>query len=473
MKIVLITHHFPPNYKAGAEQYAYRIAQALRRRGHTMEVVCIESISEGSLEPTCIAQVFEGLVVHRLYLDLKQAPNPIEWSFRNPELGQWVKSFLRTTSPDIVHVNSGYLLGGTVPEVAVELGFPTVFTLHDYWFLCPLHTLLRRDGKICEKPVPLARCVWCLLSEKRRHRLPDIYLKGFLGDLFVQLSQAGKLANEIMGVAPLLEMMAERKLYLKQVLERIDLVLSPSQFLIDKVMEYGFRPRQIIHLPLGLDKTHLIGHQSHHLSEKLRIGYLGQFAPHKGVHLLLDAYQKLVKHSNSCELILHGKITEATPYERELLEIERNNPTITFAGPYPNTEVGRILNELDVIVVPSIWYENRPAVILEAFAAGRPVVASRIGGITELIKHNENGLLFEVGSAESLTAQLQRLLDEPTLLPQLRSGIEPVPTVEEETATLISLYKSLLSNPQKTNSRPSAPNITVPARTTSHGDMPA
>lgn len=409
-----------------------------------MEVVCIESISEGSLTPTCIAQVFEGLVVHRLYLDLKQAPNPIEWSFRNPELGQWLKDFLQTTSPDIVHVNSGYLLGGTVPEVAVELGFPTVFTLHDYWFLCPLHTLLRRDGKICEKPVPLARCVWCLLSEKRRYRLPDMYLKGILGNLFVQLNRSGKLTSKMVGVVSLLDMMAERRAYLKQVLEKIDLLLSPSQFLIDKLLEYGFKPRQIIHVPLGLDEAHLIGYQSNHHSAKLRIGYLGQFAPHKGVHLLLNAYQQLVKRSASCGLILHGKISGDTPYERELLKIGRNDPTITFAGPYPNTEVGRILDELDVTVVPSVWYENRPAVILEAFATRTPVIAARIGGITELIQHDQNGLLFEVGSEAGLAEQLQRLLDEPDLLAKLRDGIQPVPTVKDEVATLVSLYQSLL-----------------------------
>jgi glycosyltransferase involved in cell wall biosynthesis len=448
MKIVLITHHFPPNYKAGAEQYAYRIAQALRHQGHTMEIVCIESIGEGSLTPTCITQAFEDLVVHRLYLDLKQTPNPVEWGFRNPELGQWFKSFLQTTSPDIVHVNSGYLLGGTVPDVAVELGFPTVFTLHDYWFLCPLHTLLRQDGKICKEPVPLARCAWCLLSEKRRYRLPDIYLKGILGNLFVQLNQSsGKLTNKIMGVAPLLDMMAERRAYLKQVLEKIDLVLSPSQFLIDKTLEYGFKPRRIIHVPLGLDGTHLVTRRSNHHSARIRIGYLGQFAPHKGVHLLLNAYQKLVKRSASCQLILHGRISKGTPYERELLKIGRSDPTITFAGPYPNTEVGQVLNGLDVTVVPSVWYENRPAVILEAFATGTPVIAARIGGITELVQHGQNGLLFEVGSEAELAEQLQRLLDEPDLLAKLRDGIQPVPTVEDEVATLVSLYRELLSAP--------------------------
>jgi glycosyltransferase involved in cell wall biosynthesis len=443
MKIVLITHHFPPNYNAGAEQYAYRVAQGLRRQGHTVEVVCIESVTDGSLIPACTTDTYKDLPVHRLHFDIRQVSDRFEWSFRNPELGCWVRSYLQDACPDVVHINSGYLLGGTVPEAAHELGLPTVLTLHDYWFLCPLHTLLRRDGRICEEPVPPARCVWCSLSEKRRYRLPDTQLEGRLGDTFVKLSQSGTL-TKVMGIEPHLESMAERRVYLKQVLETIDLVISPSRFLIQKVEEYGLKPRQMIYLPFGIEDAHLLSGQTDRPSEKLRIGYLGQFASHKGVHLLLDAFQKLVKLPGSCELVLHGRISEASPYMRKLLRIAENDPAITFAGPYPNSEVGRVLNELDVIVVPSVWYENRPTVIVEALATRTPVIAARLGGMAELIKHNENGLLFETGSVEGLAEQLQRLLDEPALLPQLRDGIQPIPTVNDEVAMLALLYESLL-----------------------------
>jgi glycosyltransferase involved in cell wall biosynthesis len=442
MKIALVTHHFPPSYKAGAEQYAYRIAQELQRQGHKIEIVCVESVTDGSLVPTCATDTYNGLLVHRLHFDITQAPHRFEWSFRNPELGHWVKSFLQRSDPDVAHINSGYLLGGTVPEATRELGLPTVLTLHDYWFLCPLHTLLRRDGKICAGPVSSARCVWCSLSEKRRYRLPDEQLQGRLGDAFARLSQSETIAK-VMGITPQLEMMAERRVYLKRVLEAIDLVISPSRFLIQKVEEYGFKPRQMVCLPFGMENTHLSSHQVNHRLEKLRIGYLGQFTPHKGVHLLLAAFQRLNKTSGSCELILHGKISGRSTYERKLLRIAKNDPAITFAGPYPNSEVGRVLNDLDVIVVPSVWYENRPTVIIEALATRTPVVATRLGGMAELVKHNQNGLLFEVGDVEGLKEQLQHLLDTSTLLSQLRDGIQPVPTVEEEVTTLVSLYKSL------------------------------
>jgi glycosyltransferase involved in cell wall biosynthesis len=453
MKIALITHHFPPNYNAGAEQYAYRIAQELRRQGHTIEVVCIESITDGSLTPTCTTDHYHELSVHRLHFDIRKAPNQFEWSFRNPELGHWIGLFLRRTRPDLVHINSGYLLGGAVAEAAFGRNIPTVLTLHDYWFLCPLITLLRADGEICEEPVPPARCVWCSLSERRRYRLPDKGLGSCLGDAFVRLSRSEKMAK-IMGISSHLELISERRRYLKQILESIDAVISPSQFLIQKVEEYGFQPRQVVYLPFGLDKTHLSHTGPSTPRTKFRIGYLGQFAPHKGVHLLLAAFRKLTKRPGSCELTLRGRISDATPYERKLLRIARRDPAITFAGPYPNHEVGQVLNDLDVIVVPSVWYENRPTVIVEAHATQTPVVAARLGGMAELIRHNENGLLFEAGSVEDLTEQLHRLLNEPTLLSQLRSGIQPVPTVEEETATLMSIYGSLISSPREANPPP-------------------
>ena len=241
MKVVLAIHHFPPRFDAGAEQYAYRIAQALHRRGYEVDVVCIESITEGSLVPNCRTETYEDLTVHRLTFDVRQAPNQFEWSFRNPELGRWFDAFLARTRPDVVHVNSGYLLGGTVPEAAFSRGLPTVLTLHDYWFVCPIITLLRQDGKICEGPVPPAACVWCSLSRRRRFRWPDHGLNSRLGDAFVGLCRSGTMAR-VLGVAPDLELIEERRAYLRQVMERFDVVISPSRFLIQKMEEYQYCP---------------------------------------------------------------------------------------------------------------------------------------------------------------------------------------------------------------------------------------
>lgn len=441
MKIALLTHHFPPRFKAGGEQYAYRVAHGLHRCGFTVEVVTIESVTEGEPYPACRTDHNQGFPVHRLFYSLRDVPHPFEWSYRNPQLGSWIKTYLAQYKPDIVHVNSGYLLGGTVPEAAFALGIPTVLTLHDYWYVCPQITLLQRNGRLCSEPVPETTCTWCLLSAKRRYRLPDQWTKGQLTDAFVRLNQLSENVPALTRTKVLQTQIQERRVYLQEVFAQFDLVISPSQFLLEKIATYGLTTRRAVHLPIGLDNTHLfVAEAPNPTSYALRLGYLGQIVPHKGVHLLIEAFQRLNKPNGTCQLILNGTLSPDDAYQRKILHQVKNDPDIVLAGSYPNSEVGQILQQLDVVVVPSTWYENYPVVIIEALATKRPVIAARLGGMAELITHEKNGLLFTVDDVADLTYQLQRLLDNPNLLRQLRANIEPTPQFDEELTRLIDYY---------------------------------
>ncbi len=445
MKIALLTHHFPPRFRAGGEQYAYRLAHGLHRRGFTVEVVTIESITEGELYPTCHTDTQEGFPVHRLFYNLHDVTNPFEWSYRNPQLGAWIKAYLERTQPDLVHVNSGYLLGGTVAEAAFALGLPTVLTLHDYWFICPQITLLQRNGRICHEPVSEATCAYCILSTKRRFRLPDQWTNGRVTDAFVRLNQFD-LTAQLTGTADLQAQVQDRRDYLQQVFAQFNLVLTPSRFLLQKMNQYEMTTQRLVHLPIGLEACH---HQAiepvvNH-AQQLRFGYLGQIVPHKGVHLLIEAFQRLKKQPGSCKLILYGEISAQDSYQQKLQAQTSHNPDIVYAGPYRNQDVGQVLSQVDVVVVPSVWYENYPVVILEALAQKTPVVATDLGGITELVTHDRDGLLFPVGDVGALTKQLQRLLDEPELLARLRQGIGSMPQLEDELTTLIGYYRELVA----------------------------
>jgi glycosyltransferase involved in cell wall biosynthesis len=108
-------------------------------------------------------------------------------------------------------------------------------------------------------------------------------------------------------------------------------------------------------------------------------------------------------------------------------------------------EISQVYRDLHVVVVPSLWPENCPNVIIEAFAHGVPVVATNVGGIPELVRHESNGLLFERGDAEGLASQLRRLLTEPGLLRRLSSGIESVKSVDQEVDEIEALYYSAIS----------------------------
>jgi glycosyltransferase involved in cell wall biosynthesis len=173
----------------------------------------------------------------------------------------------------------------------------------------------------------------------------------------------------------------------------------------------------------------------------LRVGYIGQLTPHKGVFDLVGAVRRLHVDTNTLHLSLHGDPAAAWPAHRQQLErAMAGDARITLAGPFDNRDIRNVHAGLDVLVVPSRWYENSPNVILEAFACGTPVITANLGGMAELVEDGVNGLLFEPGDVEDLARCLRRVAEEPELLDRLRAGIPPVRTIEEEMDELLALY---------------------------------
>lgn len=99
---------------------------------------------------------------------------------------------------------------------------------------------------------------------------------------------------------------------------------------------------------------------------------------------------------------------------------------------------------MDCLVVPSLWYENSPLVIQEAYGVGVPVVASRLGALTEKVEDGRMGRLFEAGNVDDLSSVLQTLVDNPHFLAQMAEQITPAPLMNQHAAHLLSLYDHLL-----------------------------
>jgi glycosyltransferase involved in cell wall biosynthesis len=441
MKICIATHHFPPKYIGGAEQYAFRLARHLLRDGHEVEVVTIDSITQGRLEPDSRMDCYEGLTVHHLSFDLQKAERPFPLLYRNPYLGAWFRRYFEGYQPDLLHINSGYLLSGSVIEEGKAAGIPTALTLHEYWFLCPLHTLLRTNGMVCEEPVSPARCKWCLMGEKRRYRMVDEKTSGRVGNLFVRAAAVPGFKQRIEKDA-LVQEIAGRKPYLQRVYTMIDLVISPSKFLIEKMEAYGFHHSNCVYLPYGLENIPDQVPAKEREPGRLRVGYLGRISKEKGVDVLIRAVRAIPKANIT--LAVYGHIDMEEPYHRSLLKLAKKDPRIQFRGRYTQSELPMIMQALDATVVPSRWYENRPGTVLEPFAYHTPVVASRLGGMIELIQHNVNGLLFAVNDVDDLSGQLRRLLDEPDLLQTLKKGILPVARVEDEIQQTQQHYQGII-----------------------------
>lgn len=431
MYIHVVVHHFPPRYTAGAEWQAFRTAQGLIERGHQVRVVAVEHVDQGPIDGvTWTDDEFQGVSVRRLSFNRAHVKDLRLFEYRNPWIGAHLRELWAVERPDLVHVVSGYLISGTAFEAAEALGLPTVLTLTDFWWLCPRVTLRRSDGTISTLPLEPWRCVQCLAEEQSVARNLGRWLPGPMRRFWRGQSTAPIEA---------------RQAYLRERFERVARVISPSRFLRDLHVQAGIREDQIIVSRQGIELIdrglHLQATKT--TSDKLRVAYLGQIAHLKGIHVLVEAARQI--DDPRLEVRIYGDLSRFPRYVDELRAAIGDDRRIMLAGAYSDAQgLARILSDTDVIVVPSLWYENSPNVLLEAFAFRTPAIASDFGGMAELVAHGVNGLRFELGNAIDLGRQLRRLLDDPQLLRVLGAGVPAVRSVAEEIDELVRMYADVL-----------------------------
>jgi glycosyltransferase involved in cell wall biosynthesis len=219
----------------------------------------------------------------------------------------------------------------------------------------------------------------------------------------------------------------------------LDKLLVPSRYLAQALVEFGLPADRIAHLPYGFEATRF-GKRPQPLPSTARhFAFLGSVVPHKGVHVLLEAF---AGQPASARLDLCGSLQSAPDYVANLQQRWRH-PGIRFLGELDNDRIPGFLAQVDCLVVPSIWHENAPLVIREAHLAGLPVVASRLGGHVEMLEHG-GGLLYDADSSDALANCLRRLAEEPGLLAALAQTAPPVESLESHIAELVELYSGLL-----------------------------
>ena len=436
MRVVLAVHHFPPQYAGGAEQQAYRTACRLRERGHEVQVICVEDIVSGPADGVSFRDdTYEGLAVRRLSFNLAAAPDPFRWSYDNPWIGQHLREFLPALAPDVVHLVSGYLMSGSTLQAATDLGLCTVVTLTDFWFLCPRINLVRSDDSLCPGAEDPVACALCLRKERRRYRLPDQWSGGLAGRALMDLS---RWSND-----QLVQAVVQRRAYLLAQIQRARAIISPSCFLRDMFQSQGVRHSRFYFSRVGLDMDRWEEAGPVTRGEGLHIGYIGQVARHKGVDVLVEAFLRLrvPQGQPPPQLVIYGNMEQFPAFVRQLRRRVVGRSDVIFAGRFDHAQIRRIHAGLDVLVVPSIWYENSPNVILEAFACGTPVVVTGLGGMAELVSDGVNGFHFPIGNVQELARVLQRFLDEPGLKAALQPGMPPVKTDGEEVTELLDIYQ--------------------------------
>jgi glycosyltransferase involved in cell wall biosynthesis len=436
LKILIAVHHFPPTFRGGAEWRAHRTAKWFQNQGHQVKVICVESIDDSTTSSLHWRdETFDGLAVRRLFLNLAQAPDPARWEYDNPWIEKHLRGYLAEEKPDIFHLISGYLMTASAIKAAKASDTPVILTLTDFWFLCPRITLQRTSGQVCPENTSLD-CVRCEAEKRRRFRLPAQTAPTLMNAMWSGAQALPPVSRRVSQVD-------ERREALRAALGEVDVAICPSEFLQDVYLGKGFKARQMYFLRQGLAHTPREPVKKS-ASSRLRIGYIGQIAAHKGVHVLVEAFRKLESASSQALLKIYGDGQQFPDYYQKLQALAANQPDIQFLGTFDNPQITEIYRDIDILVAPSIWYENSPNVILEAFAHQTPVIASNLGGMAELVTDQQTGFLFAPQDSDDLAQRLHLIIKNPKLLIEMSKNISPPPTLEAEMNQLLQIYQSAL-----------------------------
>lgn len=459
MKILMPVHFFLPDHSAGTEVYTYNIARALQARGHEVEIFCSEKmLSRRSY--TVVEREVDGLPCHVMINNLDH--DDFVETFANPHAERAYERVLRAFGPDIVHVQHLMLLSLGLPRLSRAAGARVVMTLNDFWLFCVrFGQLLLPNGQICQGPNP-PDCEACLQDfqfsqgkpEKAVMRLLQITrdLSGvdlapivyWARDRSTRLTARKKdgPGDAKAGSYALRDNLDLRARKVRRLIEQVDVFLSPSDTVAERCAEWGI-PRSKLRLSrYGIDTTPFEGIE-HDDSEDHRVtfGFVGTLAPHKGVHVLVQAVQKLP--ANACRVLVFGSDAHYTEYGRTLRELALGRD-ITFMGALERQRIGEAFTAIDCLVMPSLWLENSPIVIQEAFAANVPVIASGQGGMAELIVDGRSGRLFPAGDIDALASHMAAVIAAPTTLRKWSVAMDPPRTIEDDAQGLETLYRELL-----------------------------
>jgi glycosyltransferase involved in cell wall biosynthesis len=376
--------------------------------------------------------------VTRLWLSSSDGQNLFRWSYDNPQIGEAVARRIAEHRPDVVHVISGYLVGRPALAAARAAGVPTVLTLMEFYFLCWRLNLLRPTNRLCSGPESAEKCTACWFEQKRRFKWADRIAPRAL-ELFWSRLPHGDVFESVA------RQVASRQESLKEALTWADVVISPSRTMLEAFERHGYPVGQFVAMRQGLGNPIRSAPRPRRDSSLLRLGCFGQIKPHKGIDLLIDAVRRMLREGRSVTLDIRGAEHEDAGYVHRLKQKTAGSPEIRWHGAYTAEECWDALAQIDALVVPSRWLENSPNVILEAFTMRVPVVATRLGGMAELVAHDTSGLLFTLNDAEDLYRQLRRLSDEPHLVERLSANAPPVRTLDDEMREVVGLYERLLT----------------------------
>ena len=415
-KVLVVSHAHPHYSKGGGEMAAHQLFEELENRPG------VEALFLAAAPPRVqdAGQAFRAL----------GSGNEIIWNTRslpfhlgNARLSRAsaeLRALLEAFRPDVVNFHHYFRVGVEAIDEVKRLSpnVPVVLTLHEYLAICHRDgQMLKTGGALCERSSPVD-CAAC----------------------FPERSAAE---------------FAARKRYIQRYFDQVDRFVSPSRFLIDRYVDWGIPRNKLTFIENGQPPVEgLFQPGAEALSERkqrTRFAFFGQLTQYKGIDLLLQALALMPEavrrtvsvEINGCEL--SDESNPFVPRLKALLEPVQEH--VVWGGPYRPAQLGRLMTDSDWVVVPSLWWENSPLVIQEAFNHGRPVICADIGGMAEKVKHLENGLQFRAGSASDLARTLTLAASKPALWNRLAANVRKPPTLEQSADRYLEVFRNLRSSP--------------------------
>lgn len=451
MKVIEIPFCFYPDPVGGTEIYVESLALWLQRLGVEVVVTAPAKIgSEGSYD-------HNGVRVRR-FRESEGALDLIElYGEGDREAAAEFGKILDEEKPDIVHLHAfTQACSLRLVRETRKRGIPVLFTYHTPTVSCQRGTLMRWGSEVCDGRLDLWLCTSCTLHglgvprglAHLAGRVP-VFVGTVLGS--ARLSGGGWTALRMRGL------IRARHTAFRELMAEVDHVIAVCGWVRDLLTLNGVPPEKITLCRQGAVKNRNSQTSGGPLSaafespsplsnsqNPVRIAFLGRLDSTKGAHILIQALS--LAPDLPATLDIYGVFQGGTgsAYSHHLKSLARRDPRVAFCPPLPPGEVAEHLRAYDLLAVPSLLRETGPLVVLEAFAAGIPVLASRLGGITELVEHEVNGLLVEAGSVEAWCQALRRLSEDRRLLVRLRNRVLPPREMAEVAKEMAGLYRRVL-----------------------------
>ena len=456
MRILQVVHDFLPKHRAGAEIYTYNVSRLLAR-DHDVHIFYTQH--EPARRQYSVARgEYEGLPFTRVINNHCQ--RRFEETYNNPRMDAIFEKLLDDFRPDMVHFQHLMYHSANYVAIAKRRGIPTVATLHDFWPLCEqegkrirLYVFKGDHDILCEN-IDATVCAKCISHRPTMAtngvRVAYAILRAIR--TVIRWDPSG-LVKRVMGAfsgshesGPLIipvtiDEVRRRNEYLREAYSQIDHIFSPSPFLKSEFDRHGYPREKNFFSDYGFDMRPFADFKRKP-GKGLRFGFVGTLAELKGVHVLIDAFNAI--YDPTATLHIFGA-TETFPKYTQALRDAVKRDGVHFHGRFDPAQVAEVFAQFDVLVVPSIWYENSPLVIHEAFMSRTPVITTGMGGMADLVRDGEWGLLFRCGDAEDLADKMRSLVEDTALVKKLASSVPPVKTIEQDVADIAAVYSSLLS----------------------------